>query len=590
MNWSKQHWSKRIAAAARTAPADLVITNGKIVDVFNLDIIEGDVAIVDGMIAGIGGSYEGARVIDAEGRYIAPSFIDTHVHIESAMVTPAEFARVVLPHGVTSVIADPHEIANVAGTDGIQYMLDASENLPLDVYVMLPSCVPCTPFEHAGAKLDAASLDAFYAHPRVLGLAEVMDYPSVRRGDDDMLDKLMSSHRHGRMIDGHGAGLDEEAINVYRAVGIRNDHECVTAEEAKARLRRGMYVMIREGSVAKDVEAIIPAVTASNARRCVFCTDDKHLDELLEEGSVDHNARLAIRCGLDPLQAIQMASLNAAECYGLQTKGAIAPGYEADFLLLDDLERLTIAQVYKAGRLVGENGQYIGPRPQTAKIPAGLLKSVHLPEITERDLQIRLQEERRCHIIGINPNSLITTRLVEEVDAEDGCFRPSVAKDQLKIAVLERHHHTGCIGLGVVKGFGIQCGAIASTVAHDSHNLVVAGSNDRDMLTAIQALRDMEGGLVVASDGVVLAAIELPLAGLMSTADYAELLQHMEQLHHALARIGASSEFNPFVTLSFLCLPVIPELKLTDMGLFDFAAFQHIPVTEASRTADYVLR
>ncbi|MGG3839465.1 adenine deaminase [Paenibacillus thiaminolyticus] len=590
MNSSKLHWSKRIAAAARTAPADLVITNGKIVDVFNLDIIEGDVAIVDGIIAGIGGSYEGVRVIDAEGRYIAPSFIDTHVHIESAMVTPAEFARVVLPHGVTSVIADPHEIANVSGTDGIQYMLDASENLPLDVYIMLPSCVPCTPFEHAGAKLDAASLDAFYAHPRVLGLAEVMDYPSVRRGDDGMLDKLMSSHRHGGMIDGHGAGLDEEAINVYRAVGIRNDHECVTAEEAKARLRRGMYVMIREGSVAKDVEALIPAVTASNARRCVFCTDDKHLDELLQEGSVDHNARLAIRCGLDPLQAIQMASLNAAECYGLQTKGAIAPGYEADFLLLDDLERLTIAQVYKAGRLVGENGQYTGPQPQAAAIPAGLLKSVHLPEITEQDLQIRLQGERRCHIIGINPNSLITSHLVEEVDVEDDCFRPSVAKDQLKIAVFERHHHTGCIGLGIVKGFGIQCGAIASTVAHDSHNLVVAGSNDRDMLTAIQALRDMEGGLVVASDGVVLAAIELRVAGLMSTGDYAEVLRHMEQLHQALSRIGASSEFNPFVTLSFLCLPVIPELKLTDMGLFDFAAFKHIPVTEESRTADYVSR
>lgn len=590
MNWNRQHWKKRISAAGRTAPADLVITNGKIIDVFNLEIIEGDVAIVDGIIVGIGGSYEGARVIDAKGRYIAPSFIDTHVHIESAMVTPAEFARVVLPHGVTSVIADPHEIANVAGTDGIQYMLDASENLPLDVYVMLPSCVPCTPFEHAGAKLEAASLEAFYSHPRVLGLAEVMDYPSVRRGDAGMLDKLLSSHRHGGMIDGHGAGLDEEAINVYRAVGIRNDHECVTAEEAKARLRRGMYVMIREGSVAKDVEALVPAVTASNARRCVFCTDDKHLDELLQEGSVDHNARLAIRCGLDPLQAIQMASLNAAECFGLQTKGAIAPGYEADFLLLDDLDRLTIAQVYKAGSLVGENGHYTGPQPQTAEIPAGLLKSVHLPEITEQDLQIRLQGERRCPIIGINPNSLITTHLVEEVDTEEGCFRPSVEKDHMKIAVLERHHHTGCIGLGIVKGFGIQCGAIASTVAHDSHNLVVAGSNDRDMLTAIEALRDMEGGLVVASDGVVLAAIELPLAGLMSTGDYAEVLHHMEQLHQALSQIGASSEFNPFVTLSFLCLPVIPELKLTDMGLFDFSSFKHIPVSEESRTADDVSR
>ncbi|EJW15280.1 adenine deaminase [Paenibacillus alvei] len=580
MNWSKQHWINRIAAAGRRKPADLVITNGKIVDVFNLEIMEGDIAIVDGMIVGIGGSYEGERVIDAEGRYIAPSFIDTHVHIESAMVTPAEFARVVLPHGVTTVITDPHEIANVVGTAGIQYMLDASENLPLDVYIMLPSCVPCTPFEHAGAKLDAGSLEPFYAHPRVLGLAEVMDYPSVRRGDDDMVDKLLSSHRNGRMIDGHGAGLDEEAINVYRAVGIRNDHECVTAEEARVRLRRGMYVMLREGSVAKDVEALIPAVTASNARRCVFCTDDKHLDELLHEGSVDHNARLAIRCGLDPLQAIQMASLNAAECFGLHTKGAIAPGYEADFLLLDNLHDLTIAQVYKAGNRVGDNGQYTGPQLHSAVIPSQLMKTVHLPDITERDLQIELgNQERHCHIIGINPNSLITTHLVEAVDIENGYFRSSVEKDQLKIAVFERHHHTGCVGLGIVKGFGIQSGAIASTVAHDSHNLVVAGSNDRDMLTAIQALRQMEGGLVVTSGGKVLAAIELPLAGLMAINGYTKVLEDMEQLNEALARIGASQEFNPFVTLSFLCLPVIPELKLTDMGLFDFSSFTHIPVS-----------
>ncbi|MCY7484068.1 adenine deaminase [Paenibacillus alvei] len=579
MNWSKQHWINRIAAAGRRKPADLVITNGKIVDVFNLEIMEGDIAIVDGMIVGIGGSYEGERVIDAEGRYIAPSFIDTHVHIESAMVTPAEFARVVLPHGVTTVITDPHEIANVVGTAGIQYMLDASENLPLDVYIMLPSCVPCTPFEHAGAKLDAGSLEPFYAHPRVLGLAEVMDYPSVRRGDD-MVDKLLSSHRNGRMIDGHGAGLDEEAINVYRAVGIRNDHECVTAEEARVRLRRGMYVMLREGSVAKDVEALIPAVTASNARRCVFCTDDKHLDELLHEGSVDHNARLAIRCGLDPLQAIQMASLNAAECFGLHTKGAIAPGYEADFLLLDNLHDLTIAQVYKAGNRVGDNGQYTGPQLHSAVIPSQLMKTVHLPDITERDLQIELgNQERHCHIIGINPNSLITTHLVEAVDIENGYFRSSVEKDQLKIAVFERHHHTGCVGLGIVKGFGIQSGAIASTVAHDSHNLVVAGSNDRDMLTAIQALRQMEGGLVVTSGGKVLAAIELPLAGLMAINGYTKVLEDMEQLNEALARIGASQEFNPFVTLSFLCLPVIPELKLTDMGLFDFSSFTHIPVS-----------
>lgn len=572
-----QHW---IAVAHKRKPADFIITNARIVDVFNLELIEGDIAIADGRIVGIGEYRDADKIIDAEGRYACPSFIDTHVHIESSMVTPPEFARVVLPHGVTTVVTDPHEIGNVCGEAGIQYMLDASEGLPLDVRVMLPSCVPCTPYEHAGATLTADKLKPFYEHPRVLGLAEVMDYPSVATGEADMVQKLADAAEAYGFIDGHGAGLDGEAINVYRAAGIRTDHECVNAEQARERLRRGMYIMMRQGSVAKDVEALAAVVTPNNARRIVFCTDDKHLDELLVEGSVDHNARLAMKCGIPPLTAIQMASLNAAECFGFKTKGAIAPGYDADLLLLDNLEQLLIHQVYSGGKLVAEDGRYVGPDLPLVQPPAALVATMNLPaNIQAEQLHLRVEAEHpRCHIIGIAPNSLITSHLIEEVDSKNSLFVPSTAKDQLKIAVLERHQATGHIGVGIVKGFALTSGAIASTVAHDSHNLVVTGTNDADMLVAIEALRNCGGGLTVVKDGRVLALLDLPLAGLLAASRYEIVLAQLNALHDALHEVGASTAFHPFVTLSFLCLPVIPALKLTDMGLFHFGSFTPIDV------------
>ncbi|TVX89853.1 adenine deaminase [Paenibacillus agilis] len=569
-----------IAAASKREQADIVIRNGRIVDVFQHEIREGDIAITNGRIVGIG-EYEGKQIIDAEGRYICPGFIDAHVHIESSMVTPSEFARVVLPHGVTSVITDPHEIANVSGTAGIQYMLDASEGLPLDVYVMLPSCVPSTPYEHAGAVLQAVALEPFYHHPRVLGLAEVMDYPSVHSGAPDMVRKLTDAYARGKLIDGHGAGLNGEQIDVYRAAGIRTDHECVSAEQARERLSRGMYVLLREGSVAKDVRNLASVVTPHNARRCLFCTDDKHLDELVQEGSINWNIKLAIESGIPALTAIQMATLNAAECYGLDTKGAVAPGYDADLLFLDQLDTVEISHVFKAGKLVASDRAYIGPKLTITAPPSTVLNSVRLNHIQAEQLSIPLPEHSSCSIIGIQPNSLLTDHLVEEVTIINGCFQPSIQADQLKMAVLERHQHTGHIGLGIVKGFGFSAGAIASTVAHDSHNLVVAGTNDADMLVAIDELRQVDGGLTVVKNGVVLATLPLPIAGLMATQPYEEVLNQLEQLHHALDQIGASTDFHPFVTLSFLCLPVIPELKLTDMGLFSFQSFSHISIWQS---------
>jgi adenine deaminase len=568
--------SRNIKAAGSQIPADLVIKNANIIDVFNLAIIEGDVAVSNGMIVGIG-HYEGNMVIDAQGRYLSPAFIDSHVHIESSLVTPGEFAKLVVPHGVTTVITDPHEIANVAGHKGLQFMLEDSEQLPLDVMVMLPSSVPATPFENAGAVLHAKDLKPFYQHPRVLGLAEVMDFPSVRDQDPDMIQKLMDAASFQKAIDGHGAGLDETGVNIYRTAGISTDHECTTAAEALERLKRGMYVLIREGSVAKDLKALIPVVNERNARRCLFCTDDKHLDDLLLEGSIDHNIRLAIQEGLDALLAIQMATLNAAECYGLKGKGAIAPGYRADFLLLDDLESLRIHQVYKDGKLAAEQGVFIASLPVRTTAAENLRDSVCIPALAEDNLRIKL-ENAVAHIIGITPNSLVTKHLVEAVTVQNGQFMASLKNDQLKLAVIERHRATGNIGLGIVKGFGLTSGAIATTIAHDSHNIVVVGANDTDMLDAVKKLKDIQGGITIVEDGQTLASLSLPIGGLMTNEPFQQVLHSIHQLDAALEKIGASQAFNPLLTLSFLSLPVIPDLKLTDKGLFDVKTFSHIPV------------
>lgn len=582
MGITKESLKKRIDVATKRVPADLVIKNGKVVNVFTREIIREDIAIVDGYIAGTG-TFEGKETVDASDKYIVPGFIDGHVHIESAMVTPPVFSNVVLPHGVTTIIADPHEIANVAGTYGIDFMLHTSEDIPLEVLLVLPSCVPATPFENAGASLEASDLEPYYSHPRVIGLGEVMDYPSVLHKDDNMLDKIMNATARERHIDGHASGIHSDGINVYMAAGIRTDHECVTAEEALTRLRKGMYVMLREGSAAKDLVALLKAVHEHTARRCLFVTDDKHLDEIIDEGSIDYHVKTAIREGLDPLLAIQMATLNAAECFGLKTKGAIAPGYEADLLLLNDLKTVDIDRVYKRGNLVAQNGHVIQPAKAFVASPA-ITDSLHIKRVSREDLKVRMNEGNRANIIGIKPKMIVTKHLIEKVDVIDGFFQPCTKKDQLKIAVIERHNETGNIGLGIVKGMGMKRGAIASTVAHDSHNIVATGTNDDDLLMAIQVTADMKGGLVVVEDGKLIASLPLPIAGLMSDLDYQVIHERIKEVNKALERIGCSMEFNPFITLAFIALPVIPELKLTDTGLFDVKAFRHIEIEATNIT------
>jgi adenine deaminase len=569
----------RISVASGKEPADTVIKNGKIIDVFNGEIIEGDIAIVDGYIVGVG-KFEGKNVVDAKGRIVSPAFIDGHVHIESSMVTAAEFAKVLLVHGVTTVIADPHEIANVLGASGIQYMLDSSENLPFDFYFMLPSCVPATEFENAGAHLYAEDLKPFYQHPRVLGLAEVMNFPAVLNGEADMLAKISDAKKAEKKIDGHAAGLAAQDLNVYMAAGIRTDHESTTASEAKDRLRKGMYLMIREGTVAKNLRELISVVNEHNSRRCLFVTDDKHLDDLLYDGSIDHNVRVAIAAGIPPITAIQMATINVAECFGFDNKGAIAPGYKADILFLDDLEKVRISAVFKDSKAVVENQNLVIEikSPVLQNEMDSIMSTVRFHELTADHFDIVLPTTS-ANIIEIIPNSLVTKHVIEEVETDPcGMFQPSTSADHLKLAVIERHQLTGNIGLGIVKGLGLKTGAIATTIAHDSHNLIVAGTNNQDMLAAANAIKDMQGGMVVVNHGKVVSSLELSIAGLMTDLPYQAVYSRLTDLNRSLEELGASSLFNPFLTLSFLSLPVIPELKLTDKGLFQVSKFQHISI------------
>ncbi|OZU87826.1 adenine deaminase [Virgibacillus indicus] len=568
---------KRIEVAAKKFPADTVIKNGKIIDVFNQEIIEADIAIADGVFAGIG-NYEGENIIDAKGKFVSPGFIDGHVHIESAMVTPAEFANVVLPHGVTSVVADPHEIANVNGIDGIKFMIDASENIPLNVFFGLPSCVPATSFENAGASLAAEDLFPLYGNKHVISLGEVMDFPSVFNGEDKMVDKLIDAKKLNKVIDGHAAGVDQNGINVYMAAGIHSDHECTTAEQAKDRLQRGMYVMLREGSASRDLKSLLHAINERNARRCLFVTDDKHLDDLIEEGSIDHNVRVTIQHGLAPITAIQMATLNAAECFGMKNKGAIAPGYDADFLFLDSLESIKINEVFVKGSTVARNGQTVMKYKNDVQPSDSLVNSVQMKEVTVDDLIIELSKDQKANIISIIPNSIVTKHKVQKVDVVNGRFQPSAEEDFLKMAVIERHNNKGNVGLGILHGLGLKSGAIASTFAHDSHNIVAAGTNDNDLLLAINCIKQINGGLVVVDNGSLLASLPLAISGLISNEGFHTVYTNLQKLNDALGFIGFSGNFNPFITLSFMALPVIPEIKLTDIGLFDVQAFKHIPI------------
>lgn len=580
MNDKIERTQERILSSQQKRKADFILRNAQVADVFNLQWRKADIVVTDGIIVAIDdeGIFEATYEEDANGGYVIPGLIDGHIHIESSMLPPSEFSKILLPHGITTVITDPHEIANVAGVAGIQYMLEDAQSVEMDIYVMLPSSVPATSFENAGATLNAQDLKPFLSHPNVLGLAEVMDFPAVLNGQKDMLQKIIQTETTRNIVDGHGAGLDASQIRGYRVAGIQTDHECVTAEEAATRIQQGMYVLIREGSAAKNLRDVLPAVNSSNARRFLFCTDDKHLDELIDEGSINHSISLAIEEGMEPLQAIQLATLNAAECYRLYQKGALAEGYVADFLLLADLTTCKPQAVWKNGKKVAENGEICTTRNDSIKVPSLILESVHIPKLSLQDLAIPFQNGNLANIIEIEPNQLITHKKVAKVEVENGVFVPSVEDDYLKLAVTERHHHLGNIGLGIVHGFGLKKGAVATTVAHDSHNALVCGTNDADILLALAELQKMQGGYVIVADGKVLSALPLPIAGLMTDLKAEIAAEKLHDLHKALLRLNPELKFHLFLTLSFIALPVIPSIKLTDTGLFDVTSFKHIPI------------
>ncbi|MBC1321146.1 adenine deaminase [Listeria welshimeri] len=567
---------ERVAVSDGREKADLVIKNGRIVNVFSGEIMEGDIAIKNGYIAGIGDFSEAEQIMDAAGEFIVPGFIDAHVHVESAMVTPAEFARVLLPNGVTTIVTDPHEIANVAGEKGIEFMLEDAKGAPLDMFVMLPSSVPATEGEHNGDTLHAKKLHPLYKHEKIIGLAEVMDFPSVAKGSSDILTKIIDAKKEGGRIDGHGAGLTSADLNNYLAVGIRTDHESTNAKEAVDRLRAGMFVMLREGTVGRDLLQTISAVSEKNSHRFCFCTDDKLINDLITEGSINYNIRLAIENNIDPITAIQMATINAANCHNLPYLGAVAAGYQADIVFLKDLQTIEISKVLKNGQVVVENGArneaaFEKQHSETFISP----KIQH--HLSKQDLELPLTNDT-CYIIGMKQNNLFTEKLMEQVNVENGKFVPSIEKDLLKMAVVERHHNTGCVGVGIVKGFGLKEGAIATTVAHDSHNIVAVGVSDEAMEKAINYVTEMGGGIAVVDEtGKVLHDLALPVAGLLSNKPYEEVERDLAGLLKAFNQISNAKGFDPFLTLSFLTLPVIPELKLTDQGLFDFATFQIIP-------------
>lgn len=561
-----------ISTARGEEKADLVFKNASIVNVFTNEIIKGDLAIRNGRIAGIG-DYSGKEEIDLGGKYLSPSFIDGHVHIESSMVDPSQFAKAILPRGVTTIIADPHEIANVKGMAGIKYILDESENLPLDVNVMLPSCVPATPFENSGAVLLAEDLKELIDHERVLGLGEMMNYPGVINEDKDVLDKFIMAG--DKIIDGHGPVIRDKDLNAYVVSGVKTEHEATTLEEMRNRLRLGMYIQIREGSATRNLRALVQGVNKDNLRRCLFCTDDKHPNDLLEDGSIDHNIRLAIAEGIDPIDCIKMASLNSAEAYGLKGKGAIAPGYLADLVVLDNLEDFNVLQVYKEGKLVGEN---LKPLFDLEKADnSNMVDTVNIKEIKDDHLDINL-EGSKVNVIKLLPDNVVTEKVEREVIVEDGKFVSG--QDILKVAVIERHNKTGNIGLGLVEGFGLKGGAIASTIAHDSHNIIVIGDNDEDMLLAVKELEEVGGGITLVYDGKVASTLPLRIGGIMSDQSL-HVVSHKlnEMVDLAYEKLGVNRGYEPFMTLSFIALPVIPDIKITDMGLFDVGEFEFIDLS-----------
>ena len=579
MTTKLQQMTQNILASQGKIEADFILRNAQIADVYTLSWKKADLVVKNGTIVALDSNHKfyAKEEEDAAGSYVIPGLIDGHIHIESSMLTPGEFSRVLIPHGITTVITDPHEIANVAGAEGIQFMLDDAQKADMDIFVMLPSSVPGTQFENAGATLTAQDLEPFLHHEQVRGLAEVMDFPAVLNGEEGMLQKILLSKEENLVIDGHCAGLQSEQITGYRAAGIQTDHECVTAQEAIDRVEQGMYVLIREGSAAKNLRDLLPAVQPHNARRFGFCTDDKYVDELIDEGSINYDVAMAIAEGMAPLQAIQLATVNTAECYRLFDRGVLAPGYKADFVLLEDLSSMQVKTVWKNGRKVAEHGEMLTNR-QEPTVPAHIHRSVHLPSITKDRLQLSFTKGTKANVMEIVPNQLITNHLVMDVPVKEGVFVPSVEQDLLKLAVIERHHHLHTTGLGIVKGFGLQKGAVATTVAHDSHNALVVGTNDEDMVLALSRIQEIQGGFVIVADGKILAEMPLTIGGLMTDVPAHQAKEQLASLHSALQILNPTLDFHFLLTFSFVALPVIPALKLTDTGLFDVTTFQHIAV------------
>ncbi|MEK6589919.1 MAG: adenine deaminase [Nitrospinota bacterium] len=562
---------KRIKVARGEEDADLLIKNARVVNVFSGETYKTDVAVFQGMIAGLG-NYRARETINIHGMYLCPGLIDGHMHMESSMALPSEFARGVVPSGTTSVIIDPHEIANVFGLDGIKFMVESSRNIPLDVFIMLPSCVPATDMETSGARLNHHDISILADKPWVLGLAEMMNYSGVIHRVPDVLKKIRIME--GKVIDGHAPGLSGKGLNAYISAGIRSDHECTSIKEAREKLRNGMYIMIREGSVAKNLKSLLPLVSVENNRRLMFVTDDRSPVDLINEGHINYMIRTAIKEGINPVTAIKMATLNPAEYFHLNELGAIAPAYQADLVGFDSLRNFKVRMVFKKGKLIAEDGHLLPEiiPPHTVHLRG----SINVKPLNIQNFEVKAEGDL-IKVIEVIPSQIITRKRIEKAKIEMGLAVTNVKRDMLKIAVIERHLASGNIGIGFVKGFGLKKGAIASSVAHDSHNIVVVGTNDRDMIVAVNEIIHMKGGQVVIKDGRVIESLPLPVAGLMSDRPLHEIKKRVEKLGYAVKSIG-SRLTNPFMTLSFLSLPVIPELKLTDKGLVDVEKFKIVPL------------
>lgn len=547
-----------IAVAAGREKADLVLKNAKYLNVFSNEFLCGDIAVANGLIAGVG-KYDGKTEIDVSGKLVLPGFIDAHIHLESSMVTPAEFAKAVVAHGTTTVITDPHEITNVMGIDGVEYMIQASQNLPIDVHFMMPSCVPATEIDESGAELDCKDIDLYLDNKKVLGLAEMMNYVGVINGDKNVLSKIVTSQAHHKKIDGHAPELSGNDLNAYIAAGVYSDHECSTFENALEKLRKGQFIMIREGTAAHNLKALMPLLTQQYYSRCMFATDDKHPSDLLHGGHIDYIVKQALKNGADPIVALKTATHHAARYFLLNNKGAIASGYLADIVVVDNLEDFNVETVFKRGKLVfdGEVKDFSAPTVDE-KLAEKCFDTFHLDSVTPSSFKV----DGKLGLIGLVGGELLTRNLgtADKIDVEN---------DILKIACIERHKGTNHIGVGYVKGYSLKSGAVATSVAHDSHNIITVGCNDDDIAVAVNAIKDSKGGIAVVENGKIKALLELPIAGLMSDEPLTTVNEKLENAKLSAYELGADKSIDPFMTLSFLSLPVIPSLRITTKGVFD---------------------